>query len=257
VFSDVQSLVIKNSAIFNCDDDYIENGGAPASVTFDYCATDDGEGTNSVSPSGGSWTNEFSDPGNGDFTLLNTGNLYGAGVGPGTDASVPAADIDGDSRSGSTCDIGVDEYVAASGTDELTATDLTAGIPQLEPATVGQVHILVSVDLASNAPVLATPDIGQAHALTAGDATAGTPALGSPTIATIINGTVTVDGQLKSGAYVDVLNHSTGVVVEQTTTDVNGEYTLSLDPGTYRVAWTWYDSVGGQWYGKSSVIEVQ
>lgn len=79
--------------------------------TVTNCASDDETGTNAVGPSGSVWDNEFNDPANGDYTLLNTGNLYDAGVGPGTDSDVPSTDIDGDSRSGSTCDIGVDEYV--------------------------------------------------------------------------------------------------------------------------------------------------
>jgi hypothetical protein len=108
-----ESATIKNSAIFNTGDDI--NHVGTGSNTVDYCASDDGDGTNSVSPSGSDWSNEFSDPANGDFTLLNTGNLYDAGVGPGTDSDVPSADIDGDSRSGSTCDIGADEYVSAGG----------------------------------------------------------------------------------------------------------------------------------------------
>lgn len=105
------AATIKNCAVFNNADDFLDS----ISSTIDYNASDDGDGTNSVAPSGADWDNEFSDPSGGDFTLLNTGNLYDAGVGPGTDASVPTTDIDGDARAGATCDIGVDEYVAAGG----------------------------------------------------------------------------------------------------------------------------------------------
>jgi len=38
-----------------------------------------------------------------------------AGIGPGSDADIPEDDIDGDVRSGTTCDLGADEYVAAGG----------------------------------------------------------------------------------------------------------------------------------------------
>lgn len=99
--------IAKNCASFNNTNDF--DGTFD---TIDYCASDDGDGTNNVSPSGADWTNEFSAPASGNFTLLNTGNLYDAGVGPGTDANVPTIDIDGDSRSGATTDIGADEYVA-------------------------------------------------------------------------------------------------------------------------------------------------
>jgi hypothetical protein len=106
---------IKNTAIMDCADDINDNSGGSATVTIDYCASDDGDGTHAVAPSDSDWDNEFADPANGDFTLLNTGNLYDAGVGPSSDANVPTTDIDGDTRSGATCDIGVDEYVAAGG----------------------------------------------------------------------------------------------------------------------------------------------
>jgi len=43
-------------------------------------------------------------------------DLLDNGVGPGSDANVSTTDIDGDTRSGATCDIGADEYVAAGGT---------------------------------------------------------------------------------------------------------------------------------------------
>jgi hypothetical protein len=99
---------ITNCAVFDNGDDF-DNRGSP---TIDHCASDDGDGTNAVSPSGGSWSNEFSDPANGDFTLLNTGNLYQGGT---SIAGGPSVDIEGDSW-GSPPSIGVDEYVSAGGT---------------------------------------------------------------------------------------------------------------------------------------------
>jgi len=50
-----------------------------------------------------------------DFHLQSTSDAIGVGVGPDVNANVPTADIDGDARSGATCDIGFDEYVAAGG----------------------------------------------------------------------------------------------------------------------------------------------
>jgi hypothetical protein len=111
--SSAGTVVMKNTAIGTFSDD-VYDGGA-SSLTIDYCASDDGDGTNSVGPAGGSWAAEFADPANGDFTLLNTGNLYDAGVGPTGDSNVPTTDIDGDTRSGATCDIGCDEYAAGGG----------------------------------------------------------------------------------------------------------------------------------------------
>jgi hypothetical protein len=252
VFSDMQSLVIKNSVIFNCNDDYFEDGGAPSSVTFDYCATDDGEGTNSVSPSGGSWTNEFSDPANGDFTLLNTGNLYDAGVGPSTDASVPVADIDGDSRSGSTCDIGVDEYTSSE--DALTGDDISTGVVTVETPSIGQTHALVRTDIATGAVVVETGDLGQVHGLTGDDISTGIVVVGTPTAGEVINGTVEYNGSPCDGATIDVIDDSTDTLTTTTTANGSGEYTLTLSAGTYRVAWTWYDTGESEWRGKAAVI---
>jgi len=96
---------VTNCAVFNNTDDFSGSG-----FTIDHCASDDGDGTNSVSPSGSDWTNEFADPANGDFTLLNTGNLYEGGT---TISGGPSTDIDGDSW-GATPSIGADEYSAGA-----------------------------------------------------------------------------------------------------------------------------------------------
>jgi hypothetical protein len=65
-------------------------------------------GTNSVNPSGYDWGNEFTDESSGDYTALTTGNLSG-GIGPGLDSDVPVFDMEGDTRSGNTAYIAVDE----------------------------------------------------------------------------------------------------------------------------------------------------
>jgi len=103
------TVEIKNCAIFDCTDDISDTSGA----TIDYVASDDGDGTNSVSPSGSDWDNEYTDYANGDVTLLNTGNCYHGGA---TITGGPTYDIDGDEWDGSTPSIGVDEYAAAGGT---------------------------------------------------------------------------------------------------------------------------------------------
>lgn len=101
------SATIKNSASFTNADDFF------GSFTPDYCASDDGDGTNAVSPSGSDWTNEFNAPASGDFTLLNGGNCYLGGT---TLTGGPSTDIDGDSWDGSSPSIGIDEYAAAAAT---------------------------------------------------------------------------------------------------------------------------------------------
>jgi hypothetical protein len=40
---------------------------------------------------------------------VNRNDAEDAGIGPSSDANVPTSDIDGDSRSGTTCDMGADE----------------------------------------------------------------------------------------------------------------------------------------------------
>jgi len=104
---------VTNVAVFNTANDFDATSG-----NIEHCASDDGDGNNAVAPDGGDWDNEFSDSANGDFTILNTGNLYDGGLGINLDSYVPPLDIDEDSRSGDTCDIGADEYV--SGVDTCT-----------------------------------------------------------------------------------------------------------------------------------------
>jgi len=100
------STVIRNCASFANDDDWYFGG----TVDADYNASDDGDGTHSVSPSGSDWDNEFVDPANGDFTPLNTGNIYHAGI------AISGLTTD---MLGKTWDdpptIGVVEYVASGG----------------------------------------------------------------------------------------------------------------------------------------------
>jgi hypothetical protein len=55
----------------------------------------------------------FKDKSGGDFRLAAGDTAaMGAGVGPSLDADVYTEDVDGDLRSGTTCDIGLDEYIA-------------------------------------------------------------------------------------------------------------------------------------------------
>jgi hypothetical protein len=101
---------VVNNAVFNCNDDFFNI----TNFNLDYNASDDGDGGNPVGPLGGDWATEFPNFALGDFTHSGTGNLAGAGVGPSVDSNVPRLDIDGDLRSGATCDIGADEGIIVS-----------------------------------------------------------------------------------------------------------------------------------------------
>lgn len=72
--------------------------------------------SDATAPGANSLTNQsdpFTDSANGDFSLASGVNAIDAGIGPSSDANVPATDINGNTRSGTTCDIGAAEYVAA------------------------------------------------------------------------------------------------------------------------------------------------
>lgn len=107
IYRSAGTVAAYNCAIFNTNNDI--NG----TVTVDYCATDDGDGTNAIAPDGGDWDNEFSDEANGDYALLNTGNLYRAGAN-NPSSGIYTTDIDGDSYNSGAYSVGVDEYVAAA-----------------------------------------------------------------------------------------------------------------------------------------------
>ena len=69
-------------------------------------------GSNNVHSS----TLTFKDAANDDFHLdSGDGDAIGAGIGPSSDSDVLTTDVDGDARSGTTCDIGFDEFVAVGG----------------------------------------------------------------------------------------------------------------------------------------------
>lgn len=124
-----------NCAIFNTGNDVYTSGTGSPSVDCYQCATDDGDGSDPVAPSGGDWDNEFNDPANGDFTLLNSGNLYHGGADdPGS--GLYSTDIEGDAFNDGAFSIGADEYVAAGATYSLEAA---AGSFTLSGQSVGLV----------------------------------------------------------------------------------------------------------------------
>jgi len=98
-----------DSVILDCADDFYV-----AADTVDYCAYDDADATtNEVAESGGGagWPNDFVSGPAGNWTLLVTSNLVGAGgmAGSGTFST----DIEGTTR-GAAWDLGPYEYVSAA-----------------------------------------------------------------------------------------------------------------------------------------------
>lgn len=70
-------------------------------------------GSNNVQSS----TLTFEDKANDDFHLVSGDtDAIGAGIGPASDSDVLTTDVDGDTRSGTTCDIGFDEFVSTGDT---------------------------------------------------------------------------------------------------------------------------------------------
>lgn len=105
------TVTVKNSIFGNPAVGTSLNG----TITADYNCSEDSAGTNAQAYSGSDWDNELIASTTGNFTLLTGGNCESNGIGPSSDASVPTPDIDGTTRSGTTCDIGCDEIAAAGG----------------------------------------------------------------------------------------------------------------------------------------------
>ena len=98
------TVTIRNSAVFNFADDF---AGA---VTADYCASDDGDGTNAVTPV--DWATVFVDHVNGDFDKLASDTDL---TDTGTDTGAPITDIVGRARpQGASTDIGPFESIVAA-----------------------------------------------------------------------------------------------------------------------------------------------
>jgi hypothetical protein len=108
------SYSLQNLAIFNNNDDF--GGSQIGGATIDYCASDDGDGTNAIDwdSEATDWAANFTDYSNGDFSVKDTSaDIYQAG----TDLSSSDGiwrDIAGNERSATPC-IGAFEYVAAGG----------------------------------------------------------------------------------------------------------------------------------------------
>ena len=104
---------VKNCAVFDNEDDF-----AGTFTTIDYCASDDGDGTNAenFTAEATDWNAVFTNYASGDFSLKNY-TTSPCCVGQGTDnpgSGLYSDDIIDAARS-STWDIGAFEYVAAGG----------------------------------------------------------------------------------------------------------------------------------------------
>lgn len=108
------TVVAKNCAVFGNDDDF------SGTITIDYCASDDGDGTNPVSPSGSDWGNEFTNAASGDFTLVTGGNCEDGGTDDPA-SGLYSTDMEGDSYTTS-WSIGVDEPSENEGIISVTVT---------------------------------------------------------------------------------------------------------------------------------------
>ena len=125
-FKDITgTTTCKNCVALNNSDDF------DAIDTIDYCASDDGDGTNPVTPA--DWTAVFEDWANGDFRLKSTDiDLKDAGTSdPGS--GLFSDDIAGDIRSGS-WDIGADEYVTVGIT--IIPAAINAIVGKINPAII-------------------------------------------------------------------------------------------------------------------------
>jgi len=70
-------VTVTNIISGNANDDFVCTLGT---ITIDYCASDDGDGTNPVAPSGGNWANEFVNAAGGNFALKAGGNCVNGGT---------------------------------------------------------------------------------------------------------------------------------------------------------------------------------
>lgn len=116
------TVVIRNSAI-NPGSDAVFGGSG--TETIDYCGSTAGTGTNAYTIT--TWADEFDDSANYDYHIPSGSGLIDQGIGPSSDANVPTTDIDGNTRSGTTCDIGIHEYTAAPTGGRIMSSLVSAG----------------------------------------------------------------------------------------------------------------------------------
>lgn len=115
------TIHVKNCiSMDNGNDDFYSGSHTP-----EYCissdATADGTGC-LANQSLSSLDFENTTSGSEDLRIGADSVAIGAGIGPGADSDIPVEDIDGDTRSGSTTDIGADLYASAGSTYQRDAS---------------------------------------------------------------------------------------------------------------------------------------
>ncbi|MBD3262326.1 MAG: hypothetical protein GF334_11795 [Candidatus Altiarchaeales archaeon] len=99
------NVKVVNSAVFNTNNDFFSTNSP--SIDVDYCASDDGDGSNPISIL--NWGDQFLNAdyvSDVDFRLSETSDLLDAGIGPASDSDVPTLDILGNTRSGLAANVG-------------------------------------------------------------------------------------------------------------------------------------------------------
>lgn len=187
--TDECTMTVKNCAVFDTADDF------DGPDTIDYCASDDGDGDHAVAPSGGDWPNEFTDPGNGDYRILNTGNCYQAGESHTNDGDVPTDDIADNPRTDGQESIGAFEYVAEGVTENLSGTLAAAGSLsgslKARRSLSGSVAAESAISATLNAKRFLSGSISAVSSIT-GDLAGGIPLSGSVAAASGVSGRLRV-----------------------------------------------------------------
>lgn len=212
------NYIVKNSAVFGNGNDFNDVSA------IDYCASDDGDGTNAVTPS--DWSSVFINYINGDFHLKSTDtDLKDAG----TDLSSEgfSTDIDDEARSG-TWDIGVDElptnvyYSVGQSTD-----DLKTGTPNVTISTGGVGTFTVAQTGNIGVGDRVTFEIGTNHICYISSKT-------STTVWNLITATGAVCADHASTDVVSIKHEYTTLsAAEASATDANHLNTTNLVTGNY------------------------
>ena len=196
------TVSVYDSAVLNNTDDF--NGTFAA---IDYCASDDGDGTNAVTEDGGGadWTGDFTDGSGGNWTLLSTSNLVGAGGMAGSGSF--SDDIDGTVR-GAAWDVGAHEYVSSGTSIALTGVSGTA--------SVGTLALSAALALAGLAGTGAVGTLAPETAMAvSGIEAPAAPGTMSPEMAAVLAGIEAVDAAGTAGVSVTISiagNEATGAV---------------------------------------------
>ncbi len=160
------TVTVKNSAVFQHTDDF------SGTITADYNASDDNDGTNNVAESGGGadWPDDFVDAAVGDVTLKATSNLKWAGT-PDPGSGLFSTDMEGDAYEDPPS-LGVDEIVAGGETHQMagvvaSASALTGAI-NLEKSIAGAVASVSALSGAVNLEKQIAGSIDSVSALSGG-----------------------------------------------------------------------------------------